>query len=60
MEDVKSMFEKRKESLKKVVVKFERPVQAVPATPVQSVPPSPDPSGNGKVKKRSKGKVGID
>ncbi|XP_038050997.1 guanine nucleotide exchange factor DBS-like [Patiria miniata] len=34
MEDVKMMFEKRQESLQKVIAKCERPVQIVPATPV--------------------------
>ena len=56
------MFEKRKESLDKVVTKFERPVQAVPGTPVQ--PPSPD-ATNGSSKdrlkknRRGKGQVGF-
>ncbi|XP_072033111.1 guanine nucleotide exchange factor DBS-like [Amphiura filiformis] len=55
MEDVKTMFEKRKESLDKVVAKFERPVQAVPATPV--TPPSPDmPNGTPKPRKNRKSK----
>ncbi|XP_022095284.1 guanine nucleotide exchange factor DBS-like isoform X4 [Acanthaster planci] len=49
MEDVKMMFEKRQESLQKVIAKCERPVQVVLATPVPASPRSrsPGPSANG-------------
>ncbi|XP_033637412.1 guanine nucleotide exchange factor DBS-like isoform X5 [Asterias rubens] len=68
MEDVKMMFEKRQDSLLKVIAKCEkeRPVQIVPATPVHSSPRSRSPglsllTGNGspndsrKPKKKVKG-----